>query len=564
MHVRRRLAWVWAGLVAAVAVAIVALLPPAAVTTPPASWYAAGATARGAYHVHSVRSDGSGTLDDIAAAAARAGLQFVIVTDHGDGTRPPEAPAYHHGVLIIDAVELNTTAGHLVALGLPATPYPFAGAPDAVIDDVRRLGGFGIAAHPESPRASLKWRAWSAAVDGVEWLNADSEWRDEVWDSLGRTLLTYPIRGPETLAALLDRPAAELARWDRLGAVRAVPGLAGADAHARIGFRQPDDPDAASWHVPMPGYEASFRAFANRVLVEQPLGGDAVRDAAAVLVAIRAGRVFAVIDGFATPGAFAFEATSGARVAMLGAEVRSDGGPVLLRARVSAPPGAVMALVRDGAVVRQGSDAIEMDVTDAPGVYRVEVSLATARGMPWLVSNPIYVRDPSASDAAPAPSAPAWATVVPAEMAEAHVEQAMGTSHLAREAGDPPVLSWRYTLDPGRPSGQFAAVAIPIHSGLSAFTHVRLRVQSERPARVWAQLRGPGANAERWGVTFFVDGTERVVELPLDRFTSVDLTKNTHAPIETLESLLIVADTVNTLPGGSGSLTIRDVAYLKP
>ena len=48
----------------------------------------------GAYHVHTTRSDGSGTLDEIAAAAARAGLHFVILTDHGDGTRPPDPPVY--------------------------------------------------------------------------------------------------------------------------------------------------------------------------------------------------------------------------------------------------------------------------------------------------------------------------------------------------------------------------------------------------------------------------------------------------------------------------------------
>jgi len=35
----------------------------------------------GAYHVHTTRSDGTGTADQVAAAAARAGLRFVIFTD---------------------------------------------------------------------------------------------------------------------------------------------------------------------------------------------------------------------------------------------------------------------------------------------------------------------------------------------------------------------------------------------------------------------------------------------------------------------------------------------------
>src|SRR4051794_28091353 len=36
----------------------------------------------GAYHVHSTRSDGQGTPEQIAHAAKKAGLQFVVLTDH--------------------------------------------------------------------------------------------------------------------------------------------------------------------------------------------------------------------------------------------------------------------------------------------------------------------------------------------------------------------------------------------------------------------------------------------------------------------------------------------------
>ena len=124
------------------------LLPRAAADTPapPPN------VVRGAYHIHTTRSDGSGTPDEVAAAAARAGLKFIILTDHGDGTRAPDPPSYRSGVLTLDAVELNTTHGHYGAIGLPAAPYPLAGTADAVIEDVRRLGGFGIAAHPGSPR----------------------------------------------------------------------------------------------------------------------------------------------------------------------------------------------------------------------------------------------------------------------------------------------------------------------------------------------------------------------------------------------------------------------------
>ena len=148
---------------------------------------------RGAIHVHSRRSDGSGTPQQIAVAAARAGLQFVVLTDHGDGTRTPARPVYYSGVLEVDALEVSGNDGHVVVLGLDKAPYPLGGDVRDIIEDVSRLGGMAIAAHPGSPKPQLKWTEWSAPFDGIEWLNGDSESRDESWLAHTRVLLTYPL-----------------------------------------------------------------------------------------------------------------------------------------------------------------------------------------------------------------------------------------------------------------------------------------------------------------------------------------------------------------------------------
>jgi len=130
---------------------------------------------RGAMHIHTRRSDGAGTVDDVAAAAGRAGLQFVITTDHGDGTRAPDVPSYRSGVLCIDAVEISTNGGHLLALGLGATPYPLGGEPRDVVEDVTRMGGLSLVAHPVSTKPELNWTDWTAPFVGLEWLNGDTE-----------------------------------------------------------------------------------------------------------------------------------------------------------------------------------------------------------------------------------------------------------------------------------------------------------------------------------------------------------------------------------------------------
>src|SRR5256884_4525770 len=184
---------------------LAATLPPRRLTLVP--W--ADGTVPGILHIHTIRSDGRSTPAEIAAAAARAGVRFIVFTDHGDATRAPDPPVYRSGVLCLDAVEISTSGGHYVAVDMPASPYPLAGEARGVVEDVRRLGGFGIAAHPDSPKTELRWSDWDAPLDGIEWINPDTSWRVHAasgWGSrftLVEGLLHYPIRPVETLARLL-------------------------------------------------------------------------------------------------------------------------------------------------------------------------------------------------------------------------------------------------------------------------------------------------------------------------------------------------------------------------
>ena len=51
-------------------------------------------------------------------AAARAGLKFVVFTDHGDATRPPNPPTYRSGVLCLDGVEVSILRDQAAAVAL--------------------------------------------------------------------------------------------------------------------------------------------------------------------------------------------------------------------------------------------------------------------------------------------------------------------------------------------------------------------------------------------------------------------------------------------------------------
>jgi len=542
----------------------------AAVTLPPSARPLAGAalvpgtppTARGAYHIHSRASDGTGTIDDIARAAAEAGLQFVIITDHGNATRPMEAPRYVGSVLCIEAVEISTTDGHYAALDLPAPPYPLAGEGRDVAEDVARLGGFGIAAHPDSVKDTLQWRAWDARVDGIEWFNADSQWRDESRWRLLPTLLQYPLRPAETVASLFDRPVSALRQWDELTARRRVVGFAAADAHARMGWRGKADPYDESLYVRAPSYESVFRAFSMRAELEAPLTGDGARDARLILDAVRAGRIYAAFDAVAGPGVLDFRAGSATARARQGGWIPDGDGAVRFDARANLPPGGSLVLLRNGHQVAQATGQALAYADTQPGAYRVEARIPGAPGsppLPWIVSNPIYV-GPGYAPAGP--DRPFAAT------AQATLELPSGI--------------WRIEKDPGS-TGTFANTAAPdgvirefafqlAAAGASPFValvtdetgpmhdaaRLSFRARASRPLRLSVQARVADGAAEgrRWQRSVYLDGTPREVTVAFADMRLAGTGERAALAPARISSLLFVVDTTNARAGDGGRVWI--------
>ena len=83
---------------------------------------------RGDLHVHTGRSpDSRAELSAILAAANRAGLDFIALTDHD---LPPEEDIFakpeRDGVLLVPGIEYTTDKGHLLGLFLeqPCPPLP--------------------------------------------------------------------------------------------------------------------------------------------------------------------------------------------------------------------------------------------------------------------------------------------------------------------------------------------------------------------------------------------------------------------------------------------------------
>ena len=77
-------------------------------------------------------------------------------------------------------------------------------------------------------------------------------------------------------------------------------------------------------------------------------------------------------------------------------------GPVMLRIEANGRDGSNIRLLSEGKTVASGAPPLlEYTAPAKVAVYRVEIEAPGAPGvppMPWLVSNPIYVGTPAASD----------------------------------------------------------------------------------------------------------------------------------------------------------------------
>jgi hypothetical protein len=539
--------------------ALATLPPGSAALRVPAPRQGDPAVIRGAYHVHSRASDGTGSVEDIAAAAGRAGLQFVVLTDHGNAFRRSLPPRYVNGVLCIEAVEISTAGGHYAALGMSPPPYPLGGEARDVVDDVARLGGFGVAAHPDSPKPELRWNAWDAPFDAMEWFNADSQWRDERRWRLLPTILQYPLRPSEAVASLFDRPAGLIGRWDELTVRRRVVGLAAADAHARMGLGGKSDPYDELVYVKLPSYESVFRAFSVRVELRESLSGEPGRDAGMVIAAMKAGRVYTAFDAVAGPGSLAFTAESGGEVVRQGESLAST-GPVRLRAVTNGPAQTEILLVRNGELVRRANGPALEWLGSEPGAYRVEACLPGAPGeppLPWMVSSPIYVRLPAGPPAGVALPAPVARLVWPAQTW--HVEKDEGSSGSWATTNDSGVIrhTLRYRL--GRDgSSPFVALVTFDAGAMHDADRFAFRAAADRPMRLSVQVRLlDGTLERRWHRSVYLSPEPREVVIALaDMRVAGTGAREAFAPAR-IHSLLFVVDSVNAMPGDGGVVWVE-------
>jgi hypothetical protein len=340
-------------------------------------------------HVHTTYSDGTATVPELVGAAADAGADALLVTDHDSlGARGWEGR--HDGVVVLVGTEVSPRGGHYLAFGVDRE-IPHAGLSAVEIaESVRAAGGVGFAAHPFScgghmlssalARRIVRPHGWPAledprGCDGVElWsLTTDAA---EGWRTPAEALRW--LRDPEAATAS-GPPASHLARWDALSARGRIPAIGGLDGHQpgiRVGGRVLS---------PLP-HRRTFNLLRTHLLCQRPLSGDAAADWRTVLAALRAGAAWLHCPCVApAQGARLWVERADGSVVAMGAEAPAE--PSVLRVRL--PREADLRVVCDGAPRADSwAAALDLDIAGR-GAYRLEARIG---GRLWLLSNAVHLR----------------------------------------------------------------------------------------------------------------------------------------------------------------------------
>jgi hypothetical protein len=341
-------------------------------------------------HMHTPYSDGEKFHAEIGAAAAKAGIDAVVVTDHNVIVRGVEG--YYDGVLVLVGEEVHDVrrrpqANHCLIYNACDEMSVYAANPHTLVNEVTKRSGMAFFAHPferASPISAdfiaIPWVDWDVrGATGIEIWNAMTEFKSRLW--------SWPIAAFYAFFpswAMFGPFGQTLRKWDELLADgKRVVAIGNADAHGTLFHLGPIT------RAVLP-YDYLFRCVNTHLLIDRPLTQNLERDRNMIYDALRAGRCFVGYDRAASTRGFTFSARCGTAQAVMGEDFRRTGATQF---EVRCPSPGFISLLRNGKVVASRFGTSLNYTSIEPGVYRVEVKRLfrlALRG--WIYSNPIYVR----------------------------------------------------------------------------------------------------------------------------------------------------------------------------
>jgi len=335
----------------------------------------------GAVHIHTTESDGTKSLEEVAAIGQQVGLDFMMFADHMTlSNRDQGGEGFYGKTLVVIGYEHNDPDDiHHYLLYKTPRVYPAEMSAKEYVAAGAANGALGILSHPDEIRNKLKrfpaypWKDWSAdGFTGIELWNQMSEWMEQLTKY---NLLFMAFSPRKSMVGPTERI---LKRWDELNLQRKVVGIASVDAHA-FSFR------VGPFTVEVFPYKVHFKSLRSHIILPEPMSKDFETAKNQLYDAIRDCRLYFSNMRWGIADRFEFYAENASRQVVCGGYLPSVDGTRLL---VKTPSKATLKLIHNGQMILQTlTDRLEYRVTQ-PGIYRVE-AWKGKRG--WIFSNHIRI-----------------------------------------------------------------------------------------------------------------------------------------------------------------------------
>lgn len=307
-------------------------------------------------------------LDQVAAAelALKAQIDFVFLADRADSSADYGTTGFTNQILFIAGASfpVESQGGEVLGFNLTAPVDPRLGAKE-LITAIRDQGAIAAVVG-----ASLFASADDYALaDAMEVYNFGRLWSGRSGSAL---YLGSLFSSADRFFRGFDvRPDAELAEYDRMAA--------GAHATLLAGLGAPGETSVVGMSIGNPAQR--MHVFTTHVLARE-------RQVGPVVDALRRGNSYVSFDILGYVPNFAFYAQHGDERVMMGDEVELSEG-VALRTELHDPAERIV-LLANGVEVASADNATQLEFAPkVPAAYRIE---AYREGLPWIYSNPVYVR----------------------------------------------------------------------------------------------------------------------------------------------------------------------------
>ncbi len=345
--------------------------------------------AKGIYHVHTLFSDGLGSVEEVASEAKKRNLDFVILTDHGvPNINSFKSSGLKNGTLIIGGSEFSLDSGHMSSAGFSLKNYKFPSEPQAAIDQVKRDNGITFTAHPFDSR--IGWHDWNIEdFTGIEIINVYSASKKMGLFSILSFPFEYLLNSEYSILDSLYYPEKNMQKWDEFSRNGQYMGIFALDAHSKL-------PISRKISLKFPSYKSLFGILNLYVKTGKLPIHNPQKAYKLIISKIREGHYFNVIEAISDANGFdiVFIPDDGNKIYETGDYCKSNRG--FIKINLPFKFRTTIILKRDGKIIKRFIKNIKKElkiIVRKSGVYRSEVYLSDSRfkKLPWIVTNPFYI-----------------------------------------------------------------------------------------------------------------------------------------------------------------------------